>query len=139
MTTFSATSCPRVFRSPRYLWVGAIAACVIAFVLGFVAFTNGLSWVYRVFYLAFSVAAVFGLADVAWTRIELNENGIEIISGFRRQFVPLQAIDSITWAKGVGVSIKISDGSWIGLPEVGTGSQALSNSLRAWLKGSANR
>ncbi|MDH3423118.1 MAG: PH domain-containing protein [Gemmatimonadota bacterium] len=74
-----------------------------------------------------------GLTDALTTRVELNDQGLIRVANFRRRFVPRAQIESVTWEGGTGVAIRLTDGSWVRLPDVGN-SQARANSIRAWIK-----
>lgn len=125
---------PIVHRMPPYLrWLVPV---VLVFALAgmVVSLRAGLSgWVIVVWGLLVLLGVV-ALLDVHITRVELGPEGLTIVTGFRRRDVPREEIESVTWGKGVGASLKLMDGRWIGLPEVGPGSQGLASSVRAWLR-----
>lgn len=77
---------------------------------------------------------VLGFLDLLTTRIVLKAEGMEVVSHFRRRFIPRADINSVTWERGSGVSLALTSGKWMRLPEIGRNSQAQVNSIRAWLK-----
>jgi hypothetical protein len=82
------------------------------------------------------VAGLLWLADVFFTRIELRPDTIKIVSiaPFTSRVIPRPQIDSVTWEKGCGASLKLTDGKWVKLPDVTGNAQGLTNTIRAWLK-----
>lgn len=122
-----------IFRSPtwlmRFLGIASLASAVGAGLLhvraGVTAYSMGLDLV--------ALLMLVGFADALMTRVELNEEGLVRVDRFRRRFVPRAQIDSVKWEAGAGVAIRLIDGSWLGLPDVGN-SQARANSIRAWIK-----
>jgi hypothetical protein len=83
---------------------------------------------------AMALLAVVGVIELALTRLEVRPDGLAFRSGFRRRFLARRDIESVTWAKGAGVSVKLVGGQWVNLPSVGRTSKGLANSVRAWLK-----
>lgn len=88
----------------------------------------------RLGFVAFSTLAVLAVVELAMTQVELTTTGIAFVKGFRRTFIPRADIESVTWAKGGGVFLKLVDGRSVNLPGVGRTDQGLVNSIRAWLK-----
>jgi hypothetical protein len=82
----------------------------------------------------YAVLGAFWLADLFLTRIVLQADGIFIFSEFRSRTVPRAEIESVTWEKGCGASLKLRDGKWVRLPNAGQSPQGLTNTIRAWLK-----
>jgi hypothetical protein len=78
---------------------------------------------------------VFGLADAITTRIVLGSDSIHFvtISGFQSRTIPRVEVESVTWEKGGGTSIRLRDGKWVRLPSIGRDPQGLTNTIRAWL------
>ena len=79
---------------------------------------------------------VCGLADAMLTRLELNEEAMMLrtLGGVRT--IERQRIASAGWEAGVGVSLKLVDGTSVKLPYLGDG-QGCANTIRAWLKATA--
>ncbi len=48
--------------------------------------------------------------------------------------IPKSEITKVTWEAGCGVSLLLSDGKWVKVPDLGHNSQGLTNSIRSWLK-----
>lgn len=122
---------PAWFRSLLgFLCVGTLLGTVVLYrTQGLSASTVGLA--------GFALLAVLGLADALVTRVEVDEEGLTRVAGFRRQEIPRTDIDRVTWESGTGVSVHLTNGSWVKLPDVGN-SQARANSLRSWLKRTAS-
>ncbi len=119
---------------------GVRALCVVIFAAAVVLLSIHLPfgipdhhriWIVPVF-------ALFGalwLADAFTTRIVLGSDSIYFvsISDFQSRTIPRVEIESVTWAKGGGTSIRLRDGKWVRLPSVGRDPQGLTNTIRAWL------
>jgi hypothetical protein len=128
---------PQILR-PK---TGVRVLCVVIYVAGVALLSFhlpfGISDHHRVWIVP--VYALFGalwLADLFTTRIVLARDSIRIvsISDFQSRTVPRVEIESVTWEKGCGASIRLRDGKWVRLPSVGRDAQGLTNTIRAWLK-----
>jgi len=120
------------FRTPRWLRYGLGAATVAA--------GAGVTvWIYFLgpggAWLGIAGVAVLAASalDSVTTRVTLDPGALVIVSTFRRRTIARREIDSVTWESGVGVSVKLIDGAWVRLPDVGN-SQSRANSIRAWLR-----
>jgi hypothetical protein len=125
-------------RPSGCVWSGVLFGIAIVFALAVVAFIVSTPLWIRVFFAGFSAFAILAVIELTQRRIELGEDRLTFFANFRRRSIPRADIDSVTWAKGGGVSLKLVDGTWVHLPEVGSGSQGLTNSIRAWLRRTAN-
>jgi hypothetical protein len=87
----------------------------------------------------FCLCGALWLLDLFMTRIVLSDQSIRIVSilDFVSRTVPRVNVDSVTWEKGCGASIRLRDGQWVRLPNVGRNAQGLTNTIRAWLKRTA--
>jgi hypothetical protein len=81
-----------------------------------------------------SVAAAAGFVQTLTTCIEFGEDSLVISSWFSTKQYARTTLESVTWEAGSGVALRLTDGAWLKLPELGHDSQALSNSIRAWLR-----
>lgn len=123
-----------VHRPPRFhVWV--VLSSTVLGIVGFAASLAASSspW-WMLGFGAWVAAGGLALVELRTTRVELGPEGLTFVRRFRRHFVSRRRIESVTWGKGVGVSLRLVDGEWIGLPEVGPSSQGLANSIRAWLR-----
>ena len=76
----------------------------------------------------------YAVFELFYRRLELKEEGLTLVTNLQPRFVPRRDIQSATWAAGSGVSLKLTNGKWLHLPELGRNSLALTNTVRAWLK-----
>ena len=74
-----------------------------------------------------------GTLDAMRTRVTLSGEEIIIVRGFRRQRLFRGHIDYVTWEKGSGVSLRLDDGMWVRLPDVGD-SRGRAAAIRAWVE-----
>ena len=122
------------FKPPRWqsisitiVAIGLLSGCSL-----YVAFA-GFDWVALALAL-FTLFAVAGIWETLTTRITLDDSALQVKKWFRLTTISRADIEEVTWGAGVGVAVRHSDGSWTQLPEVGRDSQALCNSVRAWVK-----
>lgn len=80
-----------------------------------------------------AVVAGAGIIEVLTTGVELDETEMRVRTRGRLQTITRADIQVVTWESGCPVAILLSDGTWLKLPEVGRGTQALANSVRAWV------
>jgi hypothetical protein len=121
-------------RPSGFVWFCTLFAFAIVVALTIGAFAVSTSPWTRLSFAAFSALAILAVLELAQRRIELEGDRLSFVVNFRRRSIPRADIDSVTWAKGGGVSLKLIDGTWVHLPEVGPANQGLTNSIRAWLK-----
>ncbi len=121
-------------RPSGFVWSCTLFVFAIVVALTTVAFSVATSLWTRLSFAAFFALTILAVLELAQRRIELSEDRLSFVVNFRRRSIPRADIDSVTWAKGAGVSLKLTDGTWVHLPEVGPGNQGLTNSIRAWLK-----
>jgi hypothetical protein len=125
---------PQVLRPKR--WLLAMVAGVALLVIAGAAFTYRQSgWTFTSTVLAImSALGIGGVLELATSRIVLSASGLEAGSIWSRRRYAVADVESVTWAAGSGVSVKLSNGGWARMPELGYNAQGLSNTLRAWLK-----
>ena len=121
------------FRPPTWQLIMSLVIA-IAFPIGTVIQYQfaGLDWISASLIL-FSAFGVLGLVETLTTRLELTDSELLVSRWFRQKSIARARVVKVTWAAGVNVSIRLDDDSWVKLPEVGNGSQALCNSIRAWI------
>jgi hypothetical protein len=78
--------------------------------------------------------AVVAVVEVACRRVTLTTQALVAVSNFQSRRIPRADIAKVTWEKGAGVSLKLTNGQWFHVPDLGGGSESLTNSIRAWLK-----
>lgn len=128
----------RTFRMTRW-----VAGFLLAVTLGLAAVTvyfcrrDGLS-LHCGTAAACTLFSFLGFADAFTTRVSLFSDSLTITSNLRRRTYPRQTLESVTWAWGCGVSVRLQNGRWVQLPDVGN-AQSVTNSIRAWLKRTAER
>jgi hypothetical protein len=83
--------------------------------------------------IALAIFAVIAFIDTLLSRVIIFPEELEIYSNFRRRNYPRSAFISAAWAKGCPVSLQFGEGGWLRLPPVGSTSQGMVNTLRAWL------
>lgn len=128
----------RVWRARRSRWILTWAVLVVVAAMAGVAFVGQLALWLRVFFVAWTAACVAGLFELAGRRVTVDTDRLTLVSNFRRRVIPRSAIESVSWAAGASAALKLVDGRWVPLPEVGPPTnQGLANSVRAWLKRTA--
>ena len=127
----------RELRPPGWHWAAALVVLAISIGMAALSFSAPSPAWQRAVAALFVVVAQLGLLELSRKVVRLDDEGLYFVRNFRGTRLPRSEIDSVTWASGVGVSLKLVDGRWIPLPEVGNGSQAMTNVIRAWLKRTA--
>lgn len=90
----------------------------------------------------FLVVASIGLAlfsvvafiDTLLARVVLYDDRLEIYANFRKRSYPRSMFKAATYSKGSPVALEFREGGWLDLPLVGSNSQSMVNTLRAWIK-----
>jgi hypothetical protein len=111
------------------------AAAALAFAAGLV-FTyrqDGWTWA-SIAFAGMTLMGVAGILEVASSLVTLHDDALECGTVWSRRRYPVGDIVSVTWEKGAGVVLKLADGGWGKLPELGYNAQGLANTVRAWLK-----
>ncbi len=121
------------FKPPAWhlVLIIVIAAAVSAGTV-FQFMTAGIDWI-TLTMIVFSLLGLVGVAEVLTTSVVLTESELEISRLLRKSTIARANIEEVTWAKGANVAVR-QDGEWVKLPEVGRNTQALCNSIRAWVK-----
>ena len=122
----------RVFRSRGWLLVGPI---LMTLVCGAIAVATSAADRPVRFWVAAALAA-FGLAGIvewrlAFVAVGPDELIIRELLRTRRYARP--AVADVSWAKGVGVSLRLSNGAVASVPDLGHSSSAVAGAVRAWL------
>ena len=88
----------------------------------------------------FVILGAFAVIDVFLRRIVLQNNCMMVVSlsDFVYRTITRSEIESVTWEKGCGASLKFYNGKWMRLPNIGLNAQVLTNTIRAWLKRTAH-
>jgi hypothetical protein len=114
--------------------VVSVGCAALFIVVAIVAYrTRGASWV-TIVLVGLAIFAAAGVLDVLTQRFELHEDRLIIVRNFRRREYPRAMFVKAQWAKGVPVSLQTTTGEWVQLPAVSGSSQALVNTLRAWIR-----
>jgi len=83
----------------------------------------------------FVLLSIAALAETLISRIELRADGIMIVSLLARRFIARGDIESATWEKGCGVSLRLTGGTWARLPDLGLDSRDVVKCIHQWLWG----
>lgn len=94
---------------------------------------EGLTWI-SAFFIGFSILGVAGIVESFSSYIRLEDTEIRFRETFGKTAIPKNDIMRVTWEAGCGVSLLLSDGTWVNVPDLGHNSQGLTNSIRSWLK-----
>ena len=129
-----ATGLQKRLSSPPWIkGMVSVIAVAMPVVTTLLLHAEGVTWISAGF-AAMSVIGVAGLIEIALTAVVLDDDVLRIRGLKSRRNIPKKELANVTWESGCGVSVQLVDGSWVQLPEVGKNSQALTNSIRAWLR-----
>ena len=124
----------RVLRPRRWMAVSVVVATAV-FLCGAGLSYIGSGWTWSTAgFAAISLVGLVGLVELAWSRIVLSEAELEVRTLWTHKRYAASRVASVTWEAGCGVALKLSDGTWAKLPDLGYNSQGLTNTIRAWLK-----
>lgn len=124
----------KVFRPPTWMTLLSVCCLLLFSAVAFLLYKlDGWTWT-TIASVLLVIISIAGLFDTLTSRVILSEDSIIIINNMLRHEYPRDMFVKVTWAKGVPVSLKSKEGKWIRLPEVGKGGQALTNTLRAWIR-----
>jgi hypothetical protein len=127
----------KVIRAAKWMTWVMVAVTLLALMGAFLlARSTGLTWTVGGL-AAFGLFASLGIIEAAVTRVILDEEGLVAVTLLSRKRYPRRDIERVTWETGAGVAIKLVDGQWAQLPDLGRNSQSVTNSIRAWLKRTA--
>ncbi|NCF63007.1 MAG: hypothetical protein GWP58_09160 [Gammaproteobacteria bacterium] len=84
-------------------------------------------------FIGFSIICIAGVVESFSAHILLEESQIRFRETLRDTAIPKGDIVRVTWEAGCGVSLLLSDGTWVKIPDLGHNSQGLTNSIRSWL------
>ena len=132
--TRASPSRVRKFRPPRWI-VAFIGMAALLFLAAAVLlyYLQGWSWMSLVA-AALVPVSLAGLADAMTSRIELHEERLVVVRNLRKREYPRHAFASVSWGKGVPVTLQFAEGGSLHLPEIVSSGLGLANTLRAWIR-----
>jgi hypothetical protein len=92
---------------------------------------SGWTWVSIGLTLAAIVFGGGGMVETVVERVELTPDALVIRRLWGTRRIPIEQIERVEEAKGVPPAVRLRDGQWLKLPEVGGN---FGNSARAWLR-----
>jgi hypothetical protein len=110
-------------------------------VFAWLVFLAGLVSAYRsparglAFYslLILAIVGTAGVIGVFRGRLELRDDDIHVVQLIgRRTYARTQVVDA-RWEAGCPVSLKLTDGTWAPLPDLGHSTPKIAGAVRAWL------
>lgn len=87
-----------------------------------------------VIFASFCVIGLLAILEVALVRVALRDDAAELVTLRRSRTIPRETIASVSRAPGSGVYLKLTDGTWVKLPQTGHNILGLANSISAWLR-----
>ena len=109
-----------------------ISISLISFGLGIYTFSSKIIGGTIILVSAF---LIFNVLSQIFTKIIMHPNKLEVNTLFGNRVFLKESMNKVTWEKGGGVSIQLTDSNWINIPDLGN-SQSVCNSIRTWLKSS---
>ena len=115
-------------------WVyGALTVAVAVFATGVVVLSAEEPYWEFWGVLILLVICMMALMSAFFTKVENNGECITIVNNFRKMEVPKRSIDRVSWEKGGGSYLKLSNGTFVKLPITGRNEQGVANRVRSWL------
>lgn len=124
-TTFRA-------RPLRILWTSALP--VAAGIVTYLTYGSDENWFVPWFFAGFALLGVAALFETLTEYLVFDVHELRFRKMFRTVKIPKADISEVTWTAGGGVSIQLTSGRWVMVPDLGYDSQGLTNSLKAWVK-----
>ena len=124
----------QTLRPARWLVIAVIASAVLVSI--------GAVWMYRiggwsstsVTLTLLCLISAGALVELAILRVSFSREVMKVVHLWSVRSLRRDDIRSVIWESGAGVSLKLANGEWFKLPELGLNSQGVANTLRAWLK-----
>ena len=124
----------RVFRTATWVLIATtVAELIVVAGLLYHLRTVGMgarTWVFA----GLTGFGALGIAEGLRRRIILGDDALHVIDLFTRRSIPRDEIVSVTAEKGSPIALKLADGKWAKLPDLGHNSLGVTNSIRAWVK-----
>ena len=76
--------------------------------------------------------SIIAIADLMLSYISLGDTEFRMRQNFRTRVIPRENIECVSVAKGCPITLHLSDGGRVELPDLAV--QGLGNSLRAWIR-----
>ena len=115
-------------------WIYGLLALSVAFLASGIVIlsTEELSWEFWGT-LIILVLCITALLAAIFTRIENNGEFITIVNNFRKNEVAKMSVKGVSWERGGGAYLKLSNGTFVNLPVTGRNEQGVANRVRSWL------
>ena len=122
---------PRVFRPPLWLAVFLLVTAVALALLLTVLNIARTPWAWILMPLA--VLAALAAIEGCQSKVVLTESDLEITSKFRKRRFPRSGFESVQWAYGCPVSLRLRSGGQLTLPST-MDSSKVAPAIKAWLR-----
>ena len=122
----------KVLRPSGKITVLLVALPVFLLIVAWVAQALGNRWGF-LFFAIFALIQILFVLQHLVSRIALLPDRLILRSILGRRSILKERVESVTWAKGVGVRVIMKDQSIIRVPDLGN-APGVSNSIRAWLR-----
>jgi len=119
-------------RPVRILWTSAIP--IGAGLVAYLTYGSDVDWFIPWFFGGFFLLGILAFVEAVSDCLVLDARELRFRKSFRSVQIRKTDIESVTWTKGGGVSLKLESGNWVMIPDMGYDSMGLSNSIRAWVK-----
>ena len=116
----------------RILLISAIP--IGAGIVAYLTYGSEEDWFVPWFMVGFFVLGVFALVEAVTDFLVLDTHELRFRKSFRSVQIPKTEIETVTWTKGGGVSLKLASGKWVMIPDMGYDSKGLTNSISAWVR-----
>ena len=127
---------PRVFRTARWYRIFSAIALVLMCAAGLYPFFAGGTPLYRAGGGFLAIFGVVGFIDTLISRIVLDEHEIRVISLVRTRRYPRGDFESAKVDGGAVCLTRRAGGRGLVLPDTGSNTLAVRNTIHAWIKSS---
>ena len=83
--------------------------------------------------LGMVLMSLIALLEAFFAKVESDGDIVRIVHNFRKLEIQKTSIEKVSWEKGSGSFLKLTDGTFVKLPVTGRNEQGVANSVRSWI------
>lgn len=110
----------------------ALTFCATLCASGAVVLSNDPGWEFWVL-LGMVLMSLIALLEAFFAKVESDGDIVRIVHNFRKLEIQKTSIEKVSWEKGSGSFLKLTDGTFVKLPVTGRNEQGVANSVRSWI------
>ena len=125
----------RIFRHKKWFPGVFLAMTAVFLMISILLYRSKSEWWLTLFMGTLSLGCLAACVEGLRTSVSLTKDSLVLRQWPRQCAVSRRDIEKVTWEKGCGVAVLTKAKKWVKIPEIiGYNSQAMTNSIRAWVK-----